>query len=56
MVGTLICPPSTAYRLHKDWDGSELIMVPDAGHSASEPGIINALMKATRKLSYQLKK
>ena len=45
----VICPPQTAYRLHQNWPGSELIMVPDAGHSASEPGIIKGLVSATEK-------
>lgn len=45
----VICPPQAAYRLHKDWPGSELMMIPDAGHSASEPGIVKGLVSATEK-------
>ena len=45
----VICPPKTAYRLHKGWPGSELVMVPDAGHTANEPGIVRELVAATDK-------
>lgn len=40
----VICPPKAAYDLHRAWPDSELIMVPDAGHSATEPGISAALV------------
>ena len=40
----LLCPPATAIELHRAWPGSRLIMVDDAGHSASEPGIRSALV------------
>ena len=43
----VICPPATAYRLHQAWPGSRLVMVSDAGHSASEPGNRAALLAAT---------
>jgi proline iminopeptidase len=43
----LICPMRSAWDLHQAWPGSELVIVPDAGHSASEPGICSALVKAT---------
>lgn len=43
----VICPPANAYRLHQAWPGSRLVMVPDAGHSASEPGNRMALLAAT---------
>jgi proline iminopeptidase len=35
----LLCPPITATQLHRAWPGSRLILVDDAGHSATEPGI-----------------
>jgi proline iminopeptidase len=35
----LLCPPITATQLHRAWPGSRLILVDDAGHSASEAGI-----------------
>lgn len=43
----VICLPSVAYELHKNLPLSELIFVQDAGHSASEPGIVKALVEAT---------
>jgi len=43
-----ICTPAvTAWELHRAWPGSELVMVPDAGHAFSEPGIRTALLDAT---------
>ncbi len=44
----VICPPITAYRLHKKLPGSKLVIVERAGHSASEPGITAELVKAMR--------
>ncbi|MCA9682158.1 MAG: prolyl aminopeptidase [Myxococcales bacterium] len=43
----VICPVRNAWRLHRRMPGSKLIIVPDAGHSAFEPGIISALVEAT---------
>jgi len=43
-----ICtPPSSAWALKKAWPKGELWMVDDAGHAASEPGIIDGLVRAT---------
>lgn len=39
----MVCPPHTAAKLHAVWPNSRLIMVPEAGHSLSEPGISSAL-------------
>ena len=43
----VICPPAAAYRLHQEWPNSRLVMVGNAGHSASEPGNTAALVSAT---------
>jgi proline iminopeptidase len=43
----VICPVRNAWRLHRAWPESKLIIVPDAGHSANEPGIGQALVDAT---------
>ncbi|KAF3997219.1 prolyl aminopeptidase [Glaciimonas immobilis] len=43
----VICPPQTAWELHQAWPQSELIIVPDAGHSVTEPGILDQLIRAT---------
>ena len=40
-------PPMTAWDLHRAWPEAEFVMIPDAGHSASEPGIARALRAAT---------
>jgi proline iminopeptidase len=40
-------PAVTAWDLHRAWPGSELVIVPDAGHASSEPGIVDALVRAT---------
>jgi proline iminopeptidase len=42
----LLCPPITATQLHEAWPGSRLIIVEDAGHSASEAGVHSALVRA----------
>lgn len=43
----VVCPMMTAWDLHQRWPGSRLVVVPDAGHSAFEPGITSALVEAT---------
>ena len=43
-----ICtPPTSAWALKKVWSEAELWMIHDAGHSASEPGIVDGLVRAT---------
>jgi proline iminopeptidase len=43
----VVCPMYTAWDLHRAWPEAELIVVGDAGHSAFEPGITDALVRAT---------
>lgn len=43
----IVCPMISAWDLHRAWPEAELIVVPDAGHSALEPGIASALVDAT---------
>jgi proline iminopeptidase len=43
----IVCPIETAFELHRHWPEARFIIVPDAGHSASEPGIASALVDAT---------
>lgn len=43
----VVCPVENAWQLHRRWPGSELKIIPDAGHSASEPGTVDALVQAT---------
>lgn len=40
-------PARTAWDLHRAWPEAEFEMIPDAGHAASEPGIVDALVRAT---------
>lgn len=47
----MICPPVSAHRLAAAWPSSELIMIRDAGHAMSEPGIQSALLQATARLT-----
>ena len=55
----VIAPPQAAYKLHRAWPDSVLHIVPDAGHSPSEPGIrrkaIEALELFKRRRSFDPK-
>jgi proline iminopeptidase len=42
----MICPPETAVQLAQAWTAARLTVVADAGHSAIEPGIRAALLRA----------
>jgi proline iminopeptidase len=37
----------SAWELHRAWPEADFEIVPDAGHSAYEPGIVHALISAT---------
>ena len=43
----MVCPIVTADSLARVWPESKYVIVPDAGHSAMEPGIRAALVRAT---------
>jgi proline iminopeptidase len=45
----VVCPMISAWQLHQHWPESELRIVADAGHAASEPGIVDQLVRATDK-------
>lgn len=47
----MVCPIATAEALHNAWPDSEWTVVPDAGHSAFEPGIRAALVQATNRFA-----
>lgn len=49
----VICPPTTAQRLHDAWPRSRLEIISDAGHSAMEPGIRRALSAAADAFRHQ---
>jgi proline iminopeptidase len=46
----LVCPIVTADELARAWPEAEYIVVPDAGHSAMEPGIRAQLVAATERV------
>jgi proline iminopeptidase len=43
----VVCPMMSAWALHRAWPEAKLKIVPDAGHSAFEPGILHELIEAT---------
>ena len=43
----VVCPMESAWALHRAWPEADLRLVPDAGHSALEPGIVHELVEAT---------
>lgn len=48
----LVCPLQCAWDLHQAWPKSELYIIRDAGHTIREPGIIDALVMATKKIAH----
>lgn len=45
----IVCPITTANELHQRWPEADYHIIPDAGHSALEPGILSALTAATER-------
>ena len=43
----VVCPATSAWELHRAWPESQIHLIPDAGHAASEPGTRAALVEAT---------
>ncbi|MNP84634.1 Proline iminopeptidase [compost metagenome] len=50
----VICPLDNAWELHQNWPNSELQVIRDAGHAASEPGITDALVRAADQMARRL--
>ena len=50
----VVCPMTSAWELHAAWPSSQLVIVPDAGHSAFEDGIQAALLQATEEMADRL--
>jgi proline iminopeptidase len=48
----MICPATTAFELAAAWPSARLTVVPDAGHSALEPGIRRALVAAVERFRH----
>jgi proline iminopeptidase len=51
----MVCPLDNAFDLHQRWPESKLEIVRDAGHSALEPSIIDALVRATQEMGYKFR-
>jgi proline iminopeptidase len=47
----VVCPAKTAWDLHRAWPEADFRMVPDAGHSAFESGIVHELISATDRMA-----
>jgi len=45
----MVCPLVSAHELHLAWPQADYRIVPDAGHSVWEPGILGALVEATER-------
>lgn len=43
----VVCPAKSAWDLHMAWPEADIRIVGDAGHAASEPGIVHELVSAT---------
>ena len=43
----VVCPMQSAWELSRAYPEARLVVVPDAGHSAYEPGIVHELVSAT---------
>ncbi len=50
----VVCPVEQAVALSEAWPKAELHIVPDAGHSATESGIADMLVRATDRFAEQL--
>lgn len=46
----VVCPPETAWALHKAWPQAQFVMVEDAGHNSRETGVSAALVAAADRL------
>jgi len=50
----VVCPMDQAYALQQAWPAARIEVIDDAGHSAGEPGIVDALLRATDAFATQL--
>jgi proline iminopeptidase len=49
----VVCPMRSAWELARAWPEADLRIVPDAGHSATEPGIAAELVRATDEFAHR---
>ena len=50
----MVTPPRSAWALARAWPRARLQMIGDAGHAAGEPGVVDALVRATDAFADQL--
>ncbi|MGD1906400.1 MAG: prolyl aminopeptidase [Leptolyngbyaceae cyanobacterium] len=50
----VVCPIQTAWELHQAWPEADFQVIADAGHSATEPGIVDALVEASDRFATRL--
>lgn len=51
----VVCPLGSAWDLHRAWPEAKLMIIPDAGHAAGEPGTARALVAATDRFSGKIR-
>jgi proline iminopeptidase len=51
----VVCPLEQAWLLHEAWPQASLEIIPNAGHSATETGIMDALLRATGNFAQRLR-
>ena len=51
----MLCPLENAWSLQAVWKNAEVRIIRDAGHSATEAGIIDGLIRATKSMYQELK-
>ena len=52
----MMCPLENAFTLHEAWPESQLYIVREAGHSATEPPLVDALVRATTDMARRLER
>jgi proline iminopeptidase len=52
----MVCPLDNALALSKAWPEADLRIIRDAGHSASEPAIVDALMRGVDEIAERIQK
>ena len=50
----MVCPVDQAFALHQAWPETRLEIIRDAGHASSEPGTLDALVRATDEMANKL--
>lgn len=51
----IVCKPEGAYELSKAWENGVLEIIPEAGHSATEVGIVDGLVRASDEMAVYIK-